>query len=277
MKLLVLGAAALALAFPARLTPVEAAAAYLSSRQQADGGFAERGRASEPALTAWVVLGLAAAGRAPADRELTREYLLRQPYPTATDLALRILALEELGANTDSLVSDLAALRRPDGRIGPLVNSTAWGVIALGSTGRVVPAASVRYLLARQHRSGGWSWLPGGAPDSNDTAAVIQALRTAGVRGRPVDRALSYLRRLQAASGGVALVPGRAPDAQSTAWAIQAFAAAGKPPPRSATRFLLSLYRGDGSFRYSRRYAATPALVTAQALPALTRKPFPLP
>ena len=277
MRLLALAAAVLALAAPARLTPVEAAAAYLGARQQPDGGFAERGRPSDPALTAWIVLGLASTGQAPAYRELARDYLAGQPYPTAADLALRILALKELGANVDSLADDLAALRRPDGRIGQLVNSTAWGVIALRAAGRDVPAASVRYLRGQQHRSGGWSWLPGGPPDSNDTAAVVQALRAAGVQGRPIDRALAYLRRLQGPSGGFALVPGRPPDAQSTAWALQAFAAAGKPAPRAATRFLLSLYRGDGSFRYSRRYVATPALVTAQVLPALTRKAFPLP
>jgi hypothetical protein len=34
--------------------------------------------------------------------------------------------------------------------------------------------------------------------------------------------------------------------------------------------------RPDGSYRYSRRYAVTPALVTAQVLPALARKSHPL-
>ena len=276
MKLVTLAAAVLALAVPARLTPVEAATVYLSARQQPDGGFAERGRGSDPALTAWVVLGLAAAGRVPHDRDRARDYLVAQPYPTATELALRILALKELGADVDSLADDLAALRRPDGRIGALVNSTAWSVIALRAAGREAPGASVRYLLARQHRSGGWSWLPRGAPDSNDTAAVVQALRAAGVRGRPVDRALAYLRRLQTRAGGFALMRERPADAQSTAWAIQAFVAAGKPPPARASRFLLSLYRGDGTFRYSRRYVTTQALVTAQVVPALARQPFPL-
>ena len=34
--------------------------------------------------------------------------------------------------------------------------------------------------------------------------------------------------------------------------------------------------RPDGSLRYSARYATTPLWVTAQALQALARKPFPL-
>jgi prenyltransferase beta subunit len=131
-------------------------------------------------------------------------------------------------------------------------------------------------LLGRQSRSGGWSWAPGGAPDSNDTAAAVEALSAVGVRGRPIRRAVRYLRRLENRDGGFALIPGRASDAQSTAWAIQALLAAGVPPRRAAYAFLASMRRPDGSYRYSARYATTPAFVTTQVLPALARKPFPL-
>ncbi len=165
----------------------------------------------------------------------------------------------------------------PRGRIGTLVNSTIWGVIALRATGR--PAGtSTRYLLRAQRKSGGWSWHPRGAPDSNDTAAAVQALRAAGVpaRSRAIRRGLSYLRSLQRQDGGFALGPGRAADAQSTAWAIQAFVAAGKQPGTRAFRYLAQLRQADGSYRYSKRYAATPVWVTSQVLPALARKPFPL-
>ncbi|MFN2471107.1 MAG: prenyltransferase/squalene oxidase repeat-containing protein [Gaiellaceae bacterium] len=274
MKLAAVALAALALATPARLSPLDTAAGYLTARQQAGGGFAEPDEAADPSLTAWVVLALRAANRELPDG--TAEYLERQPYPTANDLALRILALRLLGRDVDALADTLDSLRRPDGRIGPLVNSTAWGVIALRAAGRTAPTASVRYLLARQHAGGGWSWAPRGGPDSNDTAAVVQALRSAGTRGRPIERGLAYLRRLQAPGGGFRLVTGRAPDAQSTAWAVQAYLAAGKKPPRAALAFLISLRRADGSFRYSRRYATTPAIVTAQVVPALAGKPFPL-
>ena len=34
--------------------------------------------------------------------------------------------------------------------------------------------------------------------------------------------------------------------------------------------------RPDGSYRYNARYVTTPLWVTAQVLPALARKPFPL-
>ena len=248
---------------------------YVASHQQADGGFAEPGGRSEPALTAWATLGLVASGEKPTGP--TGEYLAGKPVSGAADLALRILALDALGRDTSAEVARLEALRRPDGRIGSLVNSTIWSVLALRGTDR--PAtASVRYLLRAQHRSGGWAWYPQGTPDSNDTAAAVQALRAGGVgrRSRPIRRALAYLRTLQRRDGGFALVPGHASDAQSTGWAIQAFLAAGREPGRPAFRYLAELRRPDGSYRYSKRYATTPVWVTAQVLPALARRPFPL-
>lgn len=257
------------------LTLAASPADYVAAHQQADGGFAEQGRSSDANLTAWAVLGLAAAGKAP-DRS-PADYLTSAPAPSANDLALRILALRVLGRDTRDLVDRLVSLSRPDGRIGPLVNSTIWGVLALRATER--PAeTSVRYLRRAQRPSGGWSWYPRGAPDSNDTAAAIQALRAAGVpaRARTIRRGLAYLRRLQRPDGGFALVPGRSSDAQSTAWAVQAFVGAGKEPGRRAFRYLASLRRPDGSYRYSKRYAVTPVWVTSQVLPALARKSFPL-
>jgi hypothetical protein len=247
---------------------------YVAAHQQPDGGFAEPGKSSDANLTAWAVLGLTAAGKAP-DRS-PAEYLSSAPASSANDLALRILALRALGRDTRDLVDRLETMRRPGGRIGPLVNSTIWGVLALRATDRPT-GMSVRYIRRAQRRSGGWSWYPRGAPDSNDTAAAIQALRAGGVRprARAIRRGLAYLRRLQRADGGFPLVPGRSSDAQSTAWAVQAFVSAGLEPGRRAFRYLASLRRPDGSYRYSRRYAVTPVWVTSQVLPALARKPFP--
>lgn len=280
MRLLALLLGSLAFAAPAELTPVELGSEYVAARQQGDGGFAEPGRSSDPALTAWAVLGLKAGGWNPASLRRAgsspAEYLAGKPSPTTTDLALRILALDALGVDVSQLTDRLVREIRADGRIGPLVNSTVWGVIALRAVGRPAPPASVRYLKRVQHRNGGWSWSPRGSPDSNDTAAAIQALRTAGVRGEAIRRGLAYLRRVQNRDGGFPLAPGTSSDAQSTAWAIQAFVAAGVPPPVKAFRYLVSLRQPGGSFRYSRDRALTPAWVTATVLPALARTPFPL-
>ena len=253
LKLVAL-AAALALATPA---------SYLQSRQEPDGGW------GDPQLTAWAALGLRAAG---ADSGGALEYLVAHERGLTTPTAIALVALAEaaLGRDTAPLLARLP--EQPTA-----VNEAAWSILAYRQTGKAAPQSLVRYVLASQTAGGGFPWTRRLAPDSNDTAASIEALVAAGVKGRPVARALHYLRALQARDGGFRLSPGRAPDAQSTAFAIQAFVAAHATPPRGAFAFLASLRRSDGSYRYSRAYATTPVWVTAQVLPALVRKPFPLP
>jgi hypothetical protein len=264
VKLLVAALVGLALA-----TPLSRSADYLESRRGADGGVSEPGGRADAALTSWTILALRSVGRDPG-RE-TREYVRSAAPGDVTQTALRALALGD-----EQLLARLEAERRPDGRIGPLVNSTAWSVLALRGAGRPAGAATVRYLLRQQRKNGGWPWHPRGAPDSNDTAVVMQALRAAGVRGRPLARGVRFLRSLQAKDGGFRLVAGRDPDAQSTAWAIQGLLAANAKPGRAVYRYLAGLRRADGSYRYSKRYAATPVWVTAQVLPALAGKTFPV-
>jgi hypothetical protein len=259
---------ALALATLALTTPIAQSAEYLESRRGSDGGVSEPGGRADASLTAWTILALRAVGRDPG--RAAREYVRTAPPEDVTQTALRALALGD-----EELLNRLEAARQPDGRIGPLVNSTAWSVLALRAAGRSAGAATVRYLLRQQRETGGWSWHPRGAADSNDTAVVIQALRAAGVRGRPLTRGARFLRRLQASDGGFRLVSGRAPDAQSTAWAIQGLLAARISPGKAAYRYLARLRKTDGSYRYSKRYAVTPVWVTAQVLPALAGKPFP--
>ena len=125
MKIAV-AAAALALA----ASPSE----FVASHQQPDGGFAETGQSSDANLTAWAVLGLSAAGKTP-DRS-PADYLTTVPATSANDVALRILALRALGRDTGALVARLEGMRGPTGRIGTLVNSTIWGVLALRGAGR---------------------------------------------------------------------------------------------------------------------------------------------
>ena len=267
---LVVAAAAVALASPA---------AYLQSRQLPSGGFAEQGRSASPQLTAWVVLGLRATGAAvPRAHEYlnAHEGELASTTVMPADLELVVAAEAVTGGASPDLVARLHAAERQNGAIGPLLNSTIWGVLALRQAGEPVPSRTARYLLVRQSRSGGWAWSPGIATDSNDTAAAVEALVALQVRGAPIRRALAYLRRRQNPDGGFELEPGRDSDAQSTAWAIQAFLAAGREPGARAFAYLRRLRRNDGSFRYSARYAATAVWVTAQVLPALARKPFPL-
>jgi prenyltransferase beta subunit len=253
-------------------------ASYLLARRQVDGGFAEPNGSSSAGLTAWAVLGLKAAGKTPGEAQTTADYLAQAPAPQATDLELRLLAEHSLGRDVSNLADEIEQLRRPTGRIGPALNSTYWGVLALRAAGRKTAKATVRYILHAQRKNGGWSWSPRAAADAGDTAAAIQALRAAGASARStsIKRAVRYLRRCQNKDGGFAVSPAADSDSQSTAWAIQALVAARNAPGKAPFRYLKRLQRSDGSFRYSKRYVTTPAWVTAQVLCALARKPFPL-
>jgi hypothetical protein len=253
VKLLAGLAAATALATPA---------GYVQSLQRDDGGF------GDPQVTAWATLGLVAAG---ADTGEAAEYLATHQPEAATDVALVAMARAATGDHPDDLLPRLRA-HTP----GKLVNATIWTVLALSQAGEPAPPTLVRALLAAQRPSGGWSWLTGGAADTNDTAAAIQALRSAGVRGRPIDRGIAFLRRHQNRDGGFELTAERGSDTQSTAWAIQGLLAAGRSPGRAAFGYLASMRRPNGSYRYNARYVTTPLWVTSQVLPALARKPFPL-
>ena len=235
----------------------------------AGGGFSETGGTPDALLTSWAVLGLRAAG-ASAPGSLTYLQSQEASLTATTDVALVALAEESLGERSETLLAKLVP--RPSGQIGPTLNSTYWAVLALGRSS----PATTRFILAHQAKGGGFAWGIGGQPDSNDTAAALEALRVARVHGSPVARAVRFLRTFENRDGGFELTHGRGSDAQSTAWAIQGFVAAGATPPRAAFAYLAKLKRADGSYRYSARYGATPVWVTSQVLAALAKKPFPL-
>jgi hypothetical protein len=277
-RLIVALVAALLVAVAANAGGPADGARYLETRQQPDGGFAEPGGTSTPGLTAWAVLGLRAAGRTARGLEGAGTYLVRteSQLRTATDVEVALLARAALGDPAPTLVRRLREMERDGGLIGSTLNATIWGMIALRAAGEPVRAATVQTLLRAQRRSGGWGWSARAAPDSNDTAAAIMALRAAGVGGRPIERGLAFLARHRRRDGGFELTRGRGSDAQSTSWAIQAHLAAGRRAPAGAIPYLRRLQRADGSVRYSARYAVTPVWVTSQALPALAGKALPL-
>lgn len=261
-----MGVAALAAALALAATPAQFVQAH-----GAAGAYAEPGGRPDALLTAWAVLGLRAA-RTESPGSLAYLQGLEGSLSSVTDVALVTLAERALGAQPDRLTGRLLAAVRPSGQIGPGVNSTAWAVLALGRASQ----QTTRWLLARQSRAGGWSWAVGAQPDSNDTAAVLEALRVAGVAGPPVARGARFLLGFANRDGGFELTRGRGSDTQSTAWAIQGLVAAGRRPPRSAFSYLARMRRADGSYRYSARYVTTPVWVTSQVLAALAQKPFPL-
>lgn len=267
-------AAVLSGAAAGAMGPAAGTAAFLAGRQSANGGFAESGRVPDAPLTAWAALGLVAADGSPLARSRALAFLRSNTAEIATDadLALRVVALAALGETVDEAVVARLRRHRPD----VLVNATMWTVLALRAVGEQPPKSFVQAILTSQRKGGGFPWSRGGSPDSNDTAAAIQALRSAGISGRPIDRAVVALRTFQNRDGGFSLTKGRESDAQSTAWAIQALLSAGERPGKPPFRYLARLRRADGSYRYSVKFGSTPVWVTAQVLPALAGRPYPL-
>jgi len=282
--------------------------AFLAHAQNPDGGFGgARGQASSELYTAWVAIGLAAAGRDPRSMRRGGHSVLdalRGEAATlqgAGDLERTILALHACGVSVRSLpasagagaggnpVSRLLAMRAGDGSIGDLANLTAFGVLALRAGGYgggdPVVRAAARWLAQQQNADGGFGFAAAGGPsDVDDTAAALQALVAAGARaGAVAVRARSFLLHAQNLDGGFPQQPGGASNAQSTAWAIQGLTAAGRNPDtvtragsRSPVAYLESLLSPDGSVRYSRTGAQTPVWVTAQALTGLLARPLPI-
>ena len=277
MRLVALAAAALLAVAPAAGAADDASVRFLASRERPGGGFAEStgtpGLRSRPGS----LLGLHAQGR-DAVLDGARAYLLRTEPPRRPGARAR--ADGALGARPRDRLARRAPARgaaaerpdRPDAELDDLGRARAPAGAGSRPAGDEAPAAAAserrrRLVLdgrrrARHERHGRRG---AGAPRAR--------------RPRPADLARP---RLPAAppepDGGFELTRGRGSDSQSTAWAIQAFAAAGAHRAEIArSRYLARMRRPDGSYRYSRRYpAATPVWVTAQVLPALARKPFPL-
>ena len=277
------------------------AISYLERAQNPDGGFgSDRGRGSSQLHTSWAVLGLAAAGRGP--RRVRRggrspvDFIVRgigQVRATG-DVQRTILALSAAGRSPRSvggrdLVAELVRKRRRGGSFGGLVNQTAFAILALRAAGRRARDRTVRAAagwLASQHNAdGGFNFAGrGGRSGIDDTAAALQGLVAAGKRRtRTVARAAAFLARRQNADGGMPLQAGDDSNAQSTAWAIQGLVAAGRDPARLRRRgarspltYLRSLQGPSGAVRYSRTSRQSPVWVTAQALTALARRPFPI-
>jgi energy-coupling factor transport system substrate-specific component len=299
----VIGAAVLATAAApprAQAAVPSRAVAWLERAQNADGGFGGAPRQSSSGLyTGWAGLGLAAAGRNPRDvRHGGHDIVayVRAHAPDISDLGevnRTILLLRAAGAaprvGARDLVRELLSKRRPSGSFASRVNTTSFAIFALRAAGRsrrsTPVRAAARWIARQGNPDGGFNFAVRGAGSGiDDTGAAVQALAAAGRRGTPtVRRAAQFIARRQNPDGGFPLQPGGPSNAQSTAWAIQGLVAAGRNPDRlhrhgarSPMAYLRSLVTPSGAVRYSRTSAQTPVWVTAQALAALARKPFPL-
>jgi energy-coupling factor transport system substrate-specific component len=286
------GVVFLLLTAPASAAPVDDAVAYVRAAQNEDGGFAgtKGGGGSNPIYSGWAVIGLAAAGQDPGDD--ARRYLNEEAEKVTDlgDVERTILALRAAGEPADDLVEKLLDRRERDGSIEGLTNRTAFLILALRAAGRPRSDPAIRaaaaFVAKQQNRNGGFGTSGRGSPSSiDDTSAAIQGLRAAGRKrsSRTIRRAAAWLVRRQARDGGFPLSAGAPSNAQSTAWAVQGLVAAGRDPrrirrerSRTPIGYLVSLQGPDGAIRYNRTSRQTPTWVTAQAIPALLRKPLPV-
>jgi hypothetical protein len=163
------------------------------------------------------------------------------------------------------------------------VNLTSFAVLALRAAGVTPPTRMMRWLVHQQDANGGFSFAKrGDIADVDDTGAALEALAgTSDHRARR--RAVAFVRAAQNRDGGFPAERGGSSNAQSTAWAVQGLVAAGINPARvrahgspSPLHYLRSLVTRGGAIDYSRGVSLTPVWVTAEAIIALDRKPFPL-
>jgi energy-coupling factor transport system substrate-specific component len=266
----------------AQASDASRAANWLASVQNSDGGWGDSpGEQSAPEMTAWAMLGLAAAGRNPLD--VTRSgrnpvgYLRTQvdQLDSPGDLARTILALHGAGVGPRNfaghdLVAELAAHRRSNGSFEAWPNSTAFAVMALRINGGGVQQ-SLSWLATVQNADGGWGDEPGLASNADSTAAVMQAMPET----KAAADGLAYLRKAQRPNGGFPLGGNGSVNSQSTAWAVQGMLALGKDSG-GALDYLAERQDADGHYRISASRDDTPVWVTAQVIPAVTGHPFPI-
>jgi hypothetical protein len=265
---------------------------YVRNHQTASGGIAETGGVPGVTLTEWSVMALRAAGGTPAAlrrpggktpvsflasgvRQWSGAYALERGI-------LAVIALQHKPTTFGgrNLITALRSQVAPStGRIGAYANSTYWGVMAFKAAGQPLPARSIAYIESHQQSNGGYSYLPqmpAGA-DSNDTAAAIMAMRSAGVpcSNTHIKRALGYLANVHIGGGGYPLLPGGAADSQSTSWAIQARLSCSLKNT-AAQAWLAARHAADGSYFYAPGNHQTPVFVTAQVLPATNGRHYPI-
>ena len=146
--------------------------AYLQGAQNPDGGFGGvKGAASDPLFTAWVGLGLAAAGVNPQDQ--------RAP-----------------GGGTDMYTYLTANVPGPDADTTDVERAALVAVAATGSAHDVGGHDLAAAILARQRPDGSFPHAAGGtAGGINDTAFAILPLSAEPGLGDALARAATWLRR----------------------------------------------------------------------------------
>lgn len=263
---------------------------FLQDVQNPDGGLpTARGRDSDPAVSAWAALALASAKVSPRDQVRRGggtslwEYLQEagDELRSTDDLARLALVARAAKSSPDEVgdvtpIATIVSRQAADGGVADSaageagVVSTAWAALALPS-GEARTKARRWLTGARNTTDGGWPAAKGGPSDAVATGLALQALR----KTVPATPSYRFLRDVQRA-GGLARRTGGAPEPLATAVVIQ-----GEIASASATdREQLAITGVDPTTylwnRQARSGAVGSVLQTAQVLPALARRAYPL-
>ena len=297
------------------------AVSYFRANQLTSGGFGASGQTTT--TTPWVVQAIAATGKSPSTfrrsggkgpiaylQSLDITEVATGGSGTASNpanfYAKMIITYDAAGVSSlistagsghIDLVAHLLAYENSQSGVFSTtpggsdtyaaVSTTAWAVIALRAAGQSSSqlTKSVSWLTSQQASNGGFSFTPGGAPDPDDTAAAVEALRSGGISASntAIERALSYLHSQQMSNGGFTSGMGGTTNAESTAWAVQAIRAVGQNPAGGAWKkggktpisFLLSLQASSGAFYHYGTTLAMPLLTTSEVVVALSGKTYP--
>ena len=240
------------------------------------------------------------------------DYVVKASQDVPGALATLILVGHARGVDVSALVTRLLATKQTTGADAGLFGSQdatydgayrqGLALLALAAAG-TTDADAVAWLKAEQCADGGWM---GNRPDtsapcpafdfdtfvgedSNGTAIAAQALAALGET--PSQDPLDFLSEAQNEDGGFAFVPGFGSDTNSTALAVQALIALGEDlgdweaPDGTPYDFLISMQVGNPPADKAGALAFMPnpddsltanAFATAQAVPALAGKAFPI-
>ncbi len=276
------------------------AVAWLSAKQQPDGGFGTGfSPGSDVGATADAVAALAAAGSSvralkSASGASPLDYLaakvaaggLKTGQTAKTIAGLVAVGVDPRAFGGRDLVADLAAGQDPKtGIIGDNIFTHGLAMLAFARAKAPQPAGAAAALIAAQNASGGWAFTGVGAPDVDTTAQAVIALIAAGypANSGPAGRGLSYLSGLQNVDGGF---PYQSPsdygtdsNTNSTALVILAHIASGdqpeswfRPSGYNALGNLVLAQRPSGALPYQAAYPDESVLATIGAIPALMRQ-----
>jgi hypothetical protein len=287
---------------------------FLESAQNSDGGFTANGgagEASNPDVTAWVSIALAAAGINPQNQSQpggasAYTYLSEHTaeLTETTNFERVLMVVDAAGTSPQdfggvNLVQAILDRKLPDGGFAhdeggdtPGVNDTIFAIIALSPIREAgvqeAIGGAVEWLEKDQNTSdGSWSLTQGAEGNVDITAAAIEALNAAGVHDSEAQgKAFEYLHVAQDQDGGFpesVAVPKRESDSASTSWTVQAIWSAGENPEtwkqessgKEPLDYLESLQRANGSIQWKLGSNEEPVWMTAYAAPAFAGRPLP--